>query len=152
MHPPKKSGPAPNADLDADIIRDIEEARSILQLSPRGAAGLLRLALQKLCKQLGEPGQHIDTDIKSLVKKGLSADVQKALDIVRIIGNESVHPGTIDIRDDPATAMRLIQLINIIAQQMISNSKAINELYFGLPAAKLAAVAQCDKKAQPDAV
>lgn len=33
VHPSKKTGPAPNADLDADIIRDIEEARSILQLS-----------------------------------------------------------------------------------------------------------------------
>lgn len=145
LHPPQKSGPAPNADLDADIIHDIEEARSILQLSPRGAAGLLRLALQKLCKQLGEPGQHIDTDIKNLVRKGLSADVQKALDTIRIIGNESVHPGTIDIRDDPATAMRLIQLINIIAQQMISNPKAINELYNSLPATKLAAIAHRDK-------
>lgn len=80
-----------------------------------------------------------------MVKKGLSADVQKALDIVRIVGNESVHPGTIDIRDDPETAIRLIQLVNIIAQQMISNPKAINEFYYSLPATKLAAVAHRDK-------
>jgi hypothetical protein len=87
------SAPPPNDDLDDEIKRDYLEAASIVAKSSRSAGGLLRLCIQKLCKQLGEEGKNIDKDIGSLVAKGLDVRVQKALDTVRVIGNESAHPG-----------------------------------------------------------
>ncbi|WP_424033423.1 DUF4145 domain-containing protein [Methylocella sp.] len=49
--------------------------------------------MQKLCVELGEKGKNIDDDIANLVKKGLSPELQQALDILRVIGNEAVHHG-----------------------------------------------------------
>jgi len=130
----------PNPDLPDDIVRHYEEARSIVDLSPRAAAALLRLAIQKLCAHLGESGKDLNNDIKNLVAKGLDPVVQQSLDIVRVIGNESVHPGTIDLNDDRETALRLFDLVNAIADQMISHPKKVQEMYAKLPEEKRKAV------------
>lgn len=148
LFPPEKTGVHPNSDLPEDILHDFEEARSILNLSPRGAAALLRLSVQKLCVFLGEKGKNIDDDIASLVSKGLNPLVQKSLDIVRVIGNEAVHPGVIDLKDDRDTALRLFDLINIIADQMITNPKHINLMYEKLPENKRQAIETRNEKAK----
>lgn len=136
----------PNADLPEEIIRDFKEANGITGISPRGAAALLRLCIQKLCVHLGEEGKDLNRDIASLVKKGLNPLVQKSLDIVRVIGNEAVHPGTLDIKDDPDTANRLFSLINTIGDQMISHPKNVEELYAKLPESKRKAIELRDQK------
>jgi hypothetical protein len=56
--------------------------------------------------------------------------------VVRVVGNECVHPGTIDLRDQPQTAVQLASLINIIADAMITQPKLVDELYGTLPEAK----------------
>ncbi|BFO53476.1 hypothetical protein AVXHC19_02790 [Acidovorax sacchari] len=134
----------PSADLPQDIQDDYEEARLIANFSPRGAAALLRLAVQKLCQHLGQPGKNINTDVASLVAKGLPPSVQEALDSVRVIGNEAVHPGSIDLRDDRETVIKLFRLVNFIAAKMITEPKEIADLYNGLPADKLAGIAKRD--------
>ena len=122
----------PNADLKEDIKVDYLEAAGIASKSPRGAAALLRLAIQKLCKQLGEKGENPNEDISNLVKKGLPAKVQQALDIVRVVGNNAVHPGQIDLKDDTETALKLFDLVNMIAQVMITQPKEVEALYQNL--------------------
>jgi len=134
----------PNLDLEKDIIEDYLEAVNIVNKSPRGAVALLRLSIQKLCKQLGEEGKNINNDIASLVKKGLPVTIQKALDIVRVVGNDAVHPGQIDLKDDQETANKLFDLINIIAHTMITQPKEIAALYETLPEAKKAGIKQRD--------
>ncbi len=136
----------PNEDLGEDIVLDYNEAASILQKSPRGSAALLRLAVQKLCIQLGEKGKDLNTDIGNLVKKGLSSTVQQALDSLRVIGNESVHPGQIDLRDDPETAKALFKLINKIADIMITDPRQTEEIFDKIPKSKKKAIKERDKK------
>ena len=75
VFPFSSSAPLPNPDMPADLRDDYEEARAILNRSPRGAAALLRLLIQKLCAELGEKGKSIDADIGSLVAKGLPPGV-----------------------------------------------------------------------------
>jgi Domain of unknown function (DUF4145) len=125
-----------NADMDDDIRADFEEARTILDLSPRGAAALLRLCIQKLCNQLGKNGKDLNAEIASLVKDGLDAEIQRALDIVRVVGNEAVHPGTMDLKDDRETAAKLFELVNLIAYDRITRPKTVQALFSGLPPPK----------------
>lgn len=148
IFPNEKIGVIPNPDLPDEIIRDFEEARSILGESPRGAAALLRLCVQKLCIYLGERGKNIDDDIASLVTKGLNPLVQKSLDIVRVIGNEAVHPGVMDLNDDRDTASQLLSLINSIADQMISHPKHVEAMYEKLPESKRKAIEKRNEKSK----
>lgn len=136
----------PNPDLRDDIKEDYLEAKSIVNKSPRGASALLRLCIQKLCEQLGESGKNINDDIANLVKKGLPKKIQQALDIVRVIGNNAVHPGQIDLKDDRETAMKLFELINLVAEVMITQPKEIEKLYRSLPQTQLEAINQRDKR------
>jgi len=144
VYPPGGTAPKPNPDLPCEIKADYEEARAIASVSPRGSAALLRLAVQKLCKHLGESGENLNKDIAELVKKGLKKDIQQALDYVRVIGNCAVHPGHIDLKDDQTTANTLFLLINLIADSMITQNKGINALYSSLPQSVRDAIAQRD--------
>lgn len=133
IYPEKITVSPPNDDLDDDIKKDYMEAAEIFNKSPRGAAALLRLALQKLLKQLGEKGEKINDDIKNLVSKGLNPTIQKGLDFVRVTGNNAVHPGQIDLDDNKEIAEKLFQVINFIAEKTITEKKEIESLFDGLP-------------------
>ena len=144
MWPRRGGTQIPNPDLPDDVRGDYDEASAILDPSPRGAAALLRLAVQKLCGHLGEKGKHIDTDIAALVKKGLDVRVQQALDVVRVVGNNALHPGQIDMKDDRATAEKLFGLVNLIGEIMISQPKHVSEMFDGLPKGALEAIKKRD--------
>lgn len=136
----------PNLDMPAEIRKTYDEAGAIYMKSPRAACALLRLAVEQLCTFLGATQTKIDDKIASLVKQGLSIDVQRALDIVRVIGNKAVHPGTIAVDvDDVATANTLFNLINMIVDRMISEPKRIKELYASLPESTREAVSKRDQ-------
>ena len=125
--------PAPVADMPEKVKEIYNEAKDIYSKSPRASAALLRLGLQILCSELGGKGKDINDDIKCLVEKGLPDRVQKALDSIRVIGNNAVHPGTIDINDKSEVAESLFKIINIIVEKMISEPKQIDEIYDLLP-------------------
>jgi hypothetical protein len=145
VDPDASPAPLPNDDLPDDIKKDYEEARSIASRSPRGAAALLRLCIQNLCIQLGGSGKDLNKDIGHLVKKGLLPQVQQMLDAVRVIGNNAVHPGEIDLTDTPETALSLFNLVNAIADQMITHPKQVKALYEALPAGAREAIERRDQ-------
>jgi len=149
IYPNATTAPLPNEDMPDEIKEDFNEARQVFPISPRSSAALLRLVIQKLCKHLGYPGKDLNDDIGKMVANGLGSAIQQAFDTVRVIGNESVHPGQIDLCDDPDTAVLLFNLVNIIVQKMITDPRQIQEIYSNLPQGKLQQIEQRDKKSKP---
>lgn len=131
-------------DMPASIQSEYDEARSIFARSPRAAVALLRLAVQKLMPELGEKGDNINADIKSLVAKGLPVQVQQAFDFCRVVGNNAVHPGEINLNDTPEMGQHLFNMINFIVEDRITRPKQIAELYAQLPEPARAAIEKRD--------
>ncbi len=136
--------PPPHLDMPDSVIGEYQEARSIFSRSPRAAVALLRLAIQKLMPELGEKGENINADIKSLVAKGLPIQVQQAFDFCRVVGNNAVHPGEINLNDTPEMGQHLFSMLNFIVEDRITRPKQIAELYSKLPEPARAAVQRRD--------
>ncbi|MFK5891119.1 MAG: DUF4145 domain-containing protein [Flavobacteriaceae bacterium] len=143
--PDSGNAPFPNPEMPEPVKKLYMEATAIHTKSPRGAAALLRLSIQVLSKELGETGKNINKDIGSLVKKGLPEIVQQSLDIVRVTGNDAVHPGQIDT-DNPKTVSQLFDLVNIIVEYMIALPKRVSGIYESLPSEKIKGIDERDKK------
>jgi hypothetical protein len=129
--------PAAHMDMPQECITDYEEARGIVDASPRAASALLRLVLQKLMISLGENGKNIDVDIANLVEKGLPVEVRQAIDACRINGDKAMHPGKIETSDIPEdtseVAYRLFNIINFIVEDRISRPTRIESLFAQFP-------------------
>lgn len=123
------NAPAPSADMPEDVKTDYEEASRILSLSPRGAAALLRLAVERLCIDLGYKSGNINTKIGKMVADGLPHEVERALDLVRVIGNNAVHPGHLDMKDDLTTATKLFEIVNYIVMDRITRPNELARLF-----------------------
>ena len=126
------------------------EAKEVSGQSPRAAAALLRLALQVLCKELGGKGKNINDDIAIFVKNGMPVEVQKALDVVRVVGNNAVHPGEINLNDTPEIASKLFGLLNFIVQDRISRPRELEALYEIIPESQREAIKKRDGNPDPE--
>lgn len=144
-YPNVGNAPFPNPEMPQNVKIIYLEAASIYSKSPRGAAALLRLGVQLLCKELGEKGENINDDIKKLVAKGLPELVQQSLDIVRLTGNDAVHPGQIDT-DDSDIVLQLFNLTNVIVGYMIALPNKVSGIYGSLPANSIQTIEKRDKK------
>lgn len=143
VFPLTSSAPPANEHMPANVRADYDEASQVLPYSPRGSAALLRLAIQKLCVHLKQPGKNLNDDVAALVEQGLPPQVQQSLDVIRVIGNNAVHPGQIDVNDTD-TAVTLFPLVNIIVESLIEGPKKVQAIYDGLPEGSRKAIEKRD--------
>jgi Domain of unknown function (DUF4145) len=126
---PTRPSPEPELHVVPDERREYEEASQALEASPRGAAALLRLTIEKLCKELGVSGESLKDDIPIFVRQHVDARVQKALDAARMIESNAMHPGQIGLEYDRATAESLSGLVNLICEKMIMEPTHLQAVY-----------------------
>jgi hypothetical protein len=108
--------PPPHRDLPKTVENRYREARSIAMASPRSAAALLRVALEALLDVWHPSTGVLATRIDALSRTGLPTPHTQAMDIIRHLGNEAVHVGTIVDADDPQTVQELFRYLNYLAE------------------------------------
>lgn len=128
VYPLTSVAPLAEPDMPPEIRIDFEEARLVFNHSPRAAAALLRLCVQKLCQTLlGKEGK-IHNQIGELVELGFPKRALTAFDTIRIFGNESVHPGTVDLNDTPDVALALFRLLNMAVRHCITEENELKSI------------------------
>lgn len=141
---PKMSiGDVPSEDMPELVRIEYEEARIVGASSPRAAGALLRLAIEKLVDDLVQGGDSLDMKIGILVETGrIRQQLAEMLDVVRVIGNNAVHPGQIDLNETPEVIEILFKLVNAIVEQTISIERLVRNAQTLLPANALAGIEQ----------
>ncbi|CDO06403.1 DUF4145 domain-containing protein [Mycolicibacterium cosmeticum] len=121
-----------------DVLELYREASSVADVSPRSAAALLRTALEVLTRNhLGQSGVSLNDAIGNLVKdRQLSVKLQQAMDVLRITGNDYVHPREVQLDDSAKEASAMFDLLNIIVDRLIVEPQRIAQLYADLPESK----------------
>ena len=148
LFPDVNEYPPANDDMPDDIKKIYDEAGIIANESSRAAAALLRLVLQELCKTLGCEGDNLRKQIERLAEsKKVSPDVIQAADIVRLVGNDALHPdrvGDVDIENAPDLVADLFEFVNWVAKEGISDPKMRGEKI-----ARFSAAFPASKKIKP---
>ncbi|WP_263576551.1 DUF4145 domain-containing protein [Acinetobacter pseudolwoffii] len=136
-----KDIPEYSSDMPHDVKELYKEAALIFELSPRSAAALIRLALEKLCDHLGVKKKNIKESIEELAKKNIiPIRIAKAADNIRLIGNANVHPGIIgdEVLEDINPA--IFTYINLIVNYAITQPKEIEKINSLFPEQKRASL------------
>jgi hypothetical protein len=135
IHPQINGSPPPHLDMPDDVRETYVEARRIVSLSPRSAAALLRVSIEKLVNDIlgSQKGKDLNESIGILVDKGLHVDIQQSLDYLRVTGNNAVHPlGVIDV-DDYNTAISSFGLVNLVVENRITGPNQVHSYFNSLP-------------------
>lgn len=125
--------PEASEDMPEKVKEVYYEAAEVFNISVKSSGALLRLATQYLCEELGFEKMNINDAIKIMVENGLDKRVERSLDIIRVIGNNAVHPGEINLNEKKEDVIKLFSLLNFIVKSMITDEKEINELFESLP-------------------
>lgn len=138
---------APNEDMSEDCAKIYREAAAVFPISPRAAAGLMRLCLQQFLVELGITGDKLDAQIGALSRAGVPEFVQQYMDVCRVVGNSGVHPTVeMNVDEDPEIAKGLFQAMNIIVQHLITIPREAKEAYAKLPKGAIKHIEQRDSK------
>jgi hypothetical protein len=115
----------PQEDMPADVRADFLEAAAIVDSSPRGAAALLRLAVERLMPHLDAKAKNINASIGLLVAKGTRSEDTKGGRCLEGDRKRSSSSRPNDLKDDKTAALKLFDLVNIIVQASITAPKQI---------------------------
>lgn len=129
--------PLPNDDMPESVAQLYNEARAVFLFSERAAAALLRLALEQLTVELGETTGQLHQRIDRLVTdRGPPVLVQQTLDTIRVVGNNAVHAGEVQMDEMPGAALTLFDALNFVVDRLVIQERQMREMIERLPEAE----------------
>jgi hypothetical protein len=145
--PPATAGPPPPEEMPDPVRELYEEARAVATVSPRAAAALLRVALERLTAHLGHGDKKLNDAIGALVAEGrLAPDLQQAMDALRVTGNDASHPGEVRLDDEAGGVQALFEIVNVLVERLVSIPTRISKIYDALPPAKRQQIEERDAR------
>ena len=125
-----------------------EEARRVAPVSARGAAALLRLALQVLLQEHVTPGEtHLSTAIAEAFVSGVPEPVLQAMDFLRLTGNDAAHLAEVRLDEDGETLTAMFGLLRYVTEETVVRSARARSLYGSLPQSKRDEIDKRNQKA-----
>lgn len=144
--------PPSHPDMPKGVKKIYDEAKSIVSISSRAAAALLRTAIEVLIDSIiGENKKTLNENIGILVKENkIQVTTQQSLDYLRVIGDYYLHPGVIQMEDieenDYQHVISLFELVNLITDELITRPKKSNELFGRIPKSQKEQIEKRDNK------
>lgn len=123
------TAPAAHEDMPKNIAEVFDEARKIAKVSPCAASALLRLVVERICDHFECSDGSLWKRIEELMEKeGCSVRARRAAHILREVGNDQVHAGTINLNENPYLADGLFKLANLVIEETIAKEKLLNTM------------------------
>ena len=131
-------GERPHPDMPDEVKAIYEEARAIAAKSPSAAAALIRKSIEVLCRRLLSIPREEKISLYRLVGKlkqeGVKQKTIDGLEAVRVVGNNSVHPGVIDLEGKEEQLLdALFACVNRIVEDTIGERKEQEEFLRKIP-------------------
>lgn len=124
----------PNDDMPDNVKEIYLEARNVLNISPKSACALLRLALEMLMGELDVDGRTLNDKINNYCDKYNSDNrLIKACHLLRLVGNDVVHSGVLDVGDNEDIARAMFGILNEIVDETITKKNKMDVIFESLP-------------------
>jgi hypothetical protein len=137
VYPLERIGPPPHIDMPPSVLTLYREAQEIAKPSPRAAAVLLRIALERLLEDVGRGGKNLNKAIGDYVAEGaIPEELQRAMDTVRLTGNDAAHPGELKLDDTPGGTAALFEIVNELVDRLVGFKARMNRIYDSLDGEK----------------
>lgn len=129
--PKRSDAPLPHEVMPEGLKELHSEARAVLADSPRAAAALLRLLMEKLLQDTTGKAGNLNAQIGLLVKQGtFNQRLQETADTIRVSGNNAVHPAQIQSQGDTKdVALAMFELVNFLVDDLIARPRKISHLF-----------------------
>ncbi len=142
-------GVKPHEQMPAAVLELYREGQAVSAESPRAAAALLRVAVDVLLREVvpDSKGKTLNQVIRKAVEGGLNPSARAALDVLRVTGNDAVHPEQqilLDEQDPLAKVHSLCKLLNLVVEQLIATPRMAREMLDALPPEVLASIEKRD--------
>ena len=119
----------PKDDMPDQIKTFYRQASSISSQCPPASAALLRTVLEMLCTELNYTEGSLKQRIEKMKNDGkIDDELHDAMQSVRIVGNNAVHAGQIEVDDSKEVVKVLFEIIDDITLDLFTKPKRRKEL------------------------